>query len=168
MIRFNCPFCNCLLSAPEECAGRVSRCKCGNAIIVPQALGNPPGPPGEAPQTAAGPAGSFTPPDPGPTPATPPRRRSPVWAWVLLAFCAGLSATLLGYAIYRFNALRHEEEVLAKAKSLVAAEKAFNDDLLTRAEKARAVADSKLALADKELAEARTREENALNGPAKM
>src|SRR5262245_48093726 len=74
MIRFHCPFCNCLLSAPEECVRRVSRCNCGNSSTVPQALGNPPGPPGGGPQTAAGPAGSYPPPRPGPTPATHPRR----------------------------------------------------------------------------------------------
>lgn len=37
MIRFNCPSCGMAVSAPEECAGRSTRCRsCGNPITVPQ------------------------------------------------------------------------------------------------------------------------------------
>jgi hypothetical protein len=36
MIRFPCPGCDTSLSAPEECAGRTSRCpKCGAPVVVP-------------------------------------------------------------------------------------------------------------------------------------
>jgi hypothetical protein len=38
MMRFACPTCHFHLSAPEECAGRVSRCRqCGGAVTVPPA-----------------------------------------------------------------------------------------------------------------------------------
>src|SRR5437899_485834 len=35
MIRFACPSCGFQLSAPNECAGRASRCKCGQPLMVP-------------------------------------------------------------------------------------------------------------------------------------
>jgi len=45
MIRFACPSCGMQLSAPEDCAGRVSTCRCGQQLRVPQASGKSPGPP---------------------------------------------------------------------------------------------------------------------------
>ena len=39
MIRFTCPRCRAQLSAPADCAGRVSKCKCGQPLIVPQVPG---------------------------------------------------------------------------------------------------------------------------------
>jgi DNA-directed RNA polymerase subunit RPC12/RpoP len=36
VLHFNCPACGSPLSAPEDCAGRVSRCRqCGQAVTVP-------------------------------------------------------------------------------------------------------------------------------------
>src|SRR5262245_17805484 len=49
MIRFTCPRCGTSLSAPLDCAGRTSRCRCGQQLVGPQA-------PSAAPQ-------STTPPD---------------------------------------------------------------------------------------------------------
>src|SRR5947209_91026 len=40
MVRFACPHCGKALSAPDECAGRVSMCKCGGSVIVPKASGS--------------------------------------------------------------------------------------------------------------------------------
>jgi hypothetical protein len=57
-----------------------------------------------------------------------------------LALCTVVSAPLLVYTQYRFRTLRHEK----------------------------VLANDKLRLADKELAEARTRESNALEGPGKL
>jgi hypothetical protein len=37
MIRFRCPRCGLLLSAPDECAGRSSRCRCGTPVVIPSA-----------------------------------------------------------------------------------------------------------------------------------
>ncbi len=45
MMRFACPHCGLLLSAPEMYAGRVTKCKCGQPFTVPQVPANPSGPP---------------------------------------------------------------------------------------------------------------------------
>ena len=39
MIRFTCPLCGMQLSAPEDCAGRVSKCRaCGQPVTIPPAI----------------------------------------------------------------------------------------------------------------------------------
>jgi hypothetical protein len=37
MLRFSCPQCGSSLCAPEECAGRTTKCRCGHPITVPAA-----------------------------------------------------------------------------------------------------------------------------------
>src|SRR5262249_49131049 len=62
LIRFTCPRCGMQLSAPEDCAGRSSKCRqCGQPITVPQ------------PVAVAVPAI----PPPPPTDVVPGRRMSP-------------------------------------------------------------------------------------------
>src|SRR5271170_2047630 len=46
MIRFNCLRCGASLSAPEDCVGRSSKCKCGQQLTVPAASGSPLAPTG--------------------------------------------------------------------------------------------------------------------------
>src|SRR5262249_23147367 len=41
MLRFACPSCGATLSAPEECAGRTSRCKCATTVLIPEAARKP-------------------------------------------------------------------------------------------------------------------------------
>ena len=46
MIRFNCLRCGASVSAPEACAGRPSKCKCGQQLTVPAASRSQPAPTG--------------------------------------------------------------------------------------------------------------------------
>jgi len=50
VIRFACPSCKMVLSAPEGCAGRTTKCRgCNTPLIVPQAAPPPPPPPTRQP-----------------------------------------------------------------------------------------------------------------------
>jgi hypothetical protein len=37
MLHFACPHCGSVLSAPDECAGQISKCQCGTQLIIPKA-----------------------------------------------------------------------------------------------------------------------------------
>jgi hypothetical protein len=54
MLRFTCPNCCATLSAPEECSGRTSKCRCGATVMVPHAPGCQPPPPASREATALG------------------------------------------------------------------------------------------------------------------
>jgi hypothetical protein len=74
MIRFSCPRCRSTLSAPAEYAGRVSKCKCGQQLIVPALPGQPPAGPGSADKTALGQMVAHSPTNLPPQPGAQPRQ----------------------------------------------------------------------------------------------
>ncbi len=63
MIRFACPRCAAVLSAPDDCAGRVSRCRCGQQVVVPHTPSShaqPQIPPGVVSVVTSSPASRVT------------------------------------------------------------------------------------------------------------
>src|SRR5262249_3394762 len=98
MIRFACPSCGFSLSAPDDCAGRASRCRqCGRPVIVPaQRLPARQPVPAPAPFSRPRPAAAPRPatvPAPAPRPAVATSHsRIP---GRLLAIGAGVAALLL-------------------------------------------------------------------------
>src|SRR5947208_3666681 len=82
MMRFPCPNCGMTLSAPEDCAGRTSKCRCGTVVIVPD-LSAPQAPPPPKEKTALGQVVAHTPtnlalePDPVDDPMSPPKLARP-------------------------------------------------------------------------------------------
>src|SRR4051794_19802054 len=123
MIRFNCVSCGMSVSAPEDCAGRSTKCpKCGQPISVPRPFTRPavspitgqkPGPGGPKaakktmPQPGRGPAQSSTVAAARARPAGKPLTRSgpSFGTWMgLFAVCLLIVFTaggLAGYALFR-------------------------------------------------------------------
>ena len=61
MIRFTCPSCGTAASAPEECGGRVAKCRgCGKPLVVPLAAGTTHPPPQNKPAPQGKPAAPAT------------------------------------------------------------------------------------------------------------